>query len=216
MLPSSADSLLKLIEEPPPETVIVLTARDPDNLLPTIQSRAQKMRFKPIEMPEIVEYLESGYELPRQKAEFIARLSEGSIGRALNSLEDDNESSTRQIAFLMFKSIFHKDNPSSVALLNELINPNDRGQIEHILSFWQSFLGDLILLKYGRSSSELMNVDLSGELELLTSRIISSDDFSQMRENIKDMLNSLRRNVHIRPAMTALLLDLRRRGNQST
>ena len=150
MLPSSADSLLKLIEEPPPETIIVLTAVDPDNLLPTVQSRAHKIAFKPIPEPEIADYLQTRYELSSDKSKFYARLAEGSIGRALASMEDDSESSVRQVAFLMFKALFYKDNPSAAATINEFLNINNRGEVERILSLWQSFLSDLVILRYGR------------------------------------------------------------------
>lgn len=210
MLGASADSLLKLIEEPPPETIIVLTAKDPENLLPTIQSRAQKIRFGPIAEPEISGYLMDKYELTSEKAQFAARLSEGSIGRALSFIMDENESSMRQTSFLMFKALFQKDNSSAAAIVNEFINPNNKGETEQILSSWQSFLSDLILLKYGRDPSEILNIDLSVELENLANRISNSEDFCHILKEIKQMNISLRRNVHIRPAMTALALNLRK------
>jgi DNA polymerase-3 subunit delta' len=215
MLPSSADSLLKLIEEPPPKTVIILTARDPENLLPTIQSRAQKIPFKPVGTAEITRYLETNYELPGDKAEFPARLSDGSIGRALDFVEDDEESSLRQTSFLIFKQIFLKDNPSAAATVNELINPNDRGGLERILSFWQSFLSDIITIKYGRDTSGVINLDLLSELENLSIRLTDARHIGQLLEHIKNVILASRRNVHIRPAMTAFVFNIREYINQS-
>ncbi len=216
MLLSSADSLLKLIEEPPPETMIILTARDPEELLPTIQSRAHKVAFKPIAVSGIVDYLKSKYKISEEKATFYAGLSGGSIGQALNFIDEDDKSSLRETSFLTFKEIFNKDNPSAVAIVDEFINPNNRGEVELVLSFWQSFLADIILAKFGKDSAGLVNVDFKAELEKLSTKILNAEDFSDALENIKKLTLSIKRNVHIRPAMADFILDLKKHISQSS
>ncbi len=216
MLFSSADALLKLIEEPPPETIIILTTRDPEELLPTIQSRAQKIAFKPIAVSEIADYLNRKYEIAEEKAAFYAGLSGGSIGQALNLIDEEDKSSLRETSFLIFKEIFKKDNPSAVAIVDEFINPNNRGEVELILSFWQSFLADIILVRFGKDSAGLVNVDFKAELEKLSAKILNPEDFSDAVENIKRLSLSIRRNVHIRPAMADFILDLKSHLRQST
>jgi len=215
MLAASADSLLKLIEEPPPETIIILTARDPENLLPTIQSRAQRIAFRPVPAQEIVRYLQNKYDISAKKAEFYSRLAEGSIGRAV-ALVNEDEASLREVSFLMFKALFQKETPSAVAAVNELINPNNRGETEQVLQFWQSFMSDLMLLKYGRSEEGLVNVDLAGELGKLANLIAGGDEFCSLVDYIKDMHISIKRNVHIRPAMAAFVFNFKKHIGQST
>ena len=215
MLPASADSLLKLIEEPPPGTTIILTANDPDNLLPTLQSRAQKILFRSIPAAEIVRYLAEKHSLPIEKGTFAARLAEGSLGRALEFIGEEGEMPRRQTSFLMFKSIFLKDNPSAAATVNELANPKDRGETEQTLLYWQSFLSDIILLKYGGNRSDLINVDLGAELENLTSLVAAPDDFSEILNNVKQVGLALRRNAHIRPALISLVFKLKKHINQT-
>lgn len=216
MLASSADSLLKLIEEPPPNTIIILTAKDPDNLLSTIQSRSQKIAFKPITPDKIIEYLKSKYNLSEKRAELLARLSEGSIGRAINLFGDDDESPVRQVAFLMFKALIQKDTPSAVATINDLINPRNRGETEQVLLCWQSFLADIIQIKFGKNAENIINLDLLTELETLSAKFIKSDDFSGFVTHFSDFNSSFRLNVHIRPAMTTLIFNLRKYLNQSS
>ncbi len=216
MLAASADALLKLIEEPPPETIIVLTARDPEELLPTIQSRAQKIHFKPIAAAEIADYLKSKYNVSEERATFYAGLAGGSIGQALNFIDEDDQSSLREPSFLIFKELFKKDNPSAVAIVDEFINPNNRGEVEQILSYWQSFLADMIIIKFGKDTTGLVNVDFKPDLERLSSKILNPNDFSEAVENIKRLSLSIRRNVHIRPAMADFILDLKKQIIQST
>jgi len=215
MLASSADSLLKLIEEPPPNTIIILTAKDPDNLLKTIQSRSQKIAFKPIMSDKIIEYLKSRYDLSGKKAELLARLCEGSPGRAVNLLGDD-DSPVRQVAFLMFKALLQKDTASAVATTNDLINPRNRGETEQVLLCWQSFLADIIQIKFGKNAENIINLDLLAELETLSAKFVKSDDFSGFVTHFSDFNSSFRLNVHIRPAMTTLIFNLRKYLNQSS
>lgn len=215
MLASSADSLLKLIEEPPPETIIILTVRDPENLLPTIQSRAQKIAFRPIAAVEISKYLMTKYKISEEKAEFFSRLSEGSLGRAV-ALVNEEESSIREVSFLMFKALFQKDKPSAFAVINELINPNNRGEVEQVLQFWQSFMSDLMLLKYGRAASGLVNTDLASELEKLANQVAGGERFCALVDHIKDMHISIKRNVQLRPAMAAFVFNFKKHIGQST
>lgn len=216
MLPASADALLKLIEEPPPETIIILTARDPEDLLPTIQSRAQKIHFKPIDSVQITDYLKNKYDTSDEKANFYASLSGGSIGQALNFIDDEDKSSLREPSFLSFKEIFKRDNPSAVAFVDESINPNNRGEVEQILAYWQSFLADIIIIKFGKDTAGLVNIDFKSDLERLSNKVSNHKNFSEALENIKRLTVSIRRNVHIRPAMADFILDLKKQIRQST
>ncbi len=215
MLHASADSLLKLIEEPPPRTIIVLTANDPENLLPTIQSRSQKINFRPLDTELIIKRLVDKYNQTEARAGLIGRLAQGSLGRALNLLEDEDSASLRQTSLLAFKHIFQKDNPSAVATLNEFINPNNRGEAEQILSYWQSFISDLIILNYGKDVSEIVNIDLAAELERLAAVRISSENLDKILKAMKNILLAVKRNVHLRPALTALVLDMKKYISQS-
>jgi DNA polymerase-3 subunit delta' len=82
MLPASANALLKTLEEPDPDSVIILLTSRAEDLLPTILSRCAKISFQPIEEEKIKAYLEKEKQ-PALKAGEIAKLSEGSLGRAL-------------------------------------------------------------------------------------------------------------------------------------
>lgn len=217
MLAASADSLLKLIEEPPPSTIIILTARDPDQLLQTIQSRSQKIALKALAVTEIGGYLKEIYELDETRAALLAQLADGSLGRAIAMAdENEDENSFRQVAFLMFKSLFHPDTPTSISAVNELIQPRNRSASEETLAVWQSFLGDLILLKYSGPDSEIVNIDLKKELENLAGKINDLEVLSGMISEIKIISQAIRRNIHIRPAFIDLSFRMRGLINQSS
>jgi DNA polymerase III subunit delta' len=84
--PEAANALLKLLEEPPAGTTIILTATSPDALLATIRSRLLPVRLRPQAPDVIAAFLVRHLETPPGQARMAARLADGSIGRALDQL----------------------------------------------------------------------------------------------------------------------------------
>jgi len=83
MRAEAANSLLKTLEEPPAGNVLILTAETSKNVLPTIRSRCQVIPFFPLSVTETSRILEDVHGFAEEKARLLARLSEGSPGKAL-------------------------------------------------------------------------------------------------------------------------------------
>ncbi|PWR25906.1 DNA polymerase III subunit delta' [Zavarzinia aquatilis] len=81
---NAANALLKLLEEPPPRSLLILIAHAPGRLLPTIRSRCRRLALRPLpeaEVGTIVNRLAPG--LPADEVRGLCRLADGSPGRAL-------------------------------------------------------------------------------------------------------------------------------------
>jgi len=210
---SSADALLKLIEEPPDDTVIILTADNPEALLPTIQSRSQKIRIE--RTPEIpgVEYLMSNYDVSQERARLVTRISQGNIGRSLALINDvnDGESSRRATGFWLFRSLFTETNASAVALSMELLDSRDRSAVEELLTFWQSLARDCSYYAETGDDETLVNIDFAVELKKIARFFEESEQVVYMTECIKNALADLALNVHIQTALASLILKLKLR-----
>lgn len=76
--------LLKLLEEPPPQTLILLVAHDSEKVIATILSRAQIMRVPRLKDEEVSNVLQQQYEVPAKDADTYARVSEGNLSLALS------------------------------------------------------------------------------------------------------------------------------------
>ena len=87
----SANKLLKLIEEPPSQTVFLLVSEDPNQLLETIRSRTQRFELRRIDVGSIEEALIARRGIDADSAHRIARLSDGSWIHALEALDAENE-----------------------------------------------------------------------------------------------------------------------------
>src|SRR5690606_11296350 len=81
---SAANAFLKLLEEPTPRSVFILTSRRPDQLLPTILSRCQRVRFDPLAPELIEEALITRKGVDPEFASAVARMADGSYADALD------------------------------------------------------------------------------------------------------------------------------------
>lgn len=100
-----ANKMLKLIEEPPTQTLFILVCREPENLLETIRSRVQRFDVKPIASEDIQQALIQQRGLEQEDAERVARLCGGNWLTALEELNAGNEN---QAFFKSFVDLMRK------------------------------------------------------------------------------------------------------------
>lgn len=211
MRTSSADALLKMVEEPPADAVIMLITGNPDSLLPTIQSRSQKVKVEHNSPAVIENYLVGKYKTSVKKAHLISRLAEGSIGRAIAMAEssDEDDASQRGVALLLFKSLFLDENSETLARMNDVLNFRDRGETEQMLRLWQLLIRDCSGLSVTGSEEEIVNIDFSSDIKKLSSYFANHSLAPLLAGEIKNTLADLRLNVHIQGALMALALRLK-------
>ncbi|MDR1418148.1 MAG: DNA polymerase III subunit delta' [Endomicrobium sp.] len=90
---AAANSLLKTLEEPPDNTIIILIARHKETIPKTVVSRSQVLFFAPIDQQEIISWLMLNKSLDSSRAQEIANLSEGSLGNVIKFLEENEKES---------------------------------------------------------------------------------------------------------------------------
>lgn len=99
---SAANALLKILEEPPPDAVLLLVAHRPAALLPTIRSRCRILRCRPLGADDITAaLLAAGAESDPTEAGALAALAGGSVGAAIGLLADDGLGRYREIVALL-------------------------------------------------------------------------------------------------------------------
>ncbi len=211
MLPSSADALLKLIEEPPRDTIIVMTATRPESLLPTLQSRSRKIRLHRVPDQVIKDYLTQRYGTSERQAVLAARLSEGCLGDAIDLVQTspEQDSSRRTDGFLLFRSLLSDSAPEAISRITEFAGPRDRDGARSLLYLWQSLTRDCARYAITAREDEIVNIDFQSEIIKLAALFSGSQLPFQLVDNIKIALADLRRNVHIQGALTALALKVK-------
>ncbi len=211
MLAASADALLKLIEEPPADTVLILTAVKPEGLLDTILSRAQKVRLQRLPEQSVIDYLVNVYRVSENSARLASRVCERSLGRAIASLsgEAGGGSDARSVGMLLFKALLTEPAPDVVSQMIELLNFRDRGAAEDLIRLWQSLIRDAAYFADTSDESGLVNVDFAAETKLLAGQLARRSVVARTVNTTKNTLADLGFNVHIQTALVAMVLKLK-------
>lgn len=216
MRASSADALLKLIEEPPSNTILILTAERAESLLPTIQSRSQRIRLDRIAATEMMPVLTESFGLSPDRAQMVARLADGDLGRALElSDEEDGSAEERAVGMLLFKSLLTRDTSDTVSQMFQTVDVGNRAVVERLLALWQSLLRDCAYFAGTGDEGGLVNADLSDEIKRLSVGIERVDAVTRVKDLIKNALADMQRNVHIQAALASLVIQMHRAIKQA-
>jgi len=211
MRAQSADALLKLIEEPPEDALILLTAERPEMLLPTIRSRSRLVRLDRVPAAVIADFLREGTNLPVDRAAMLARVCDGSPGRALALAENESQEdlSHRHAAFHLFKSLMVNDAPATVGMMHDLLTFKDRTEVQELLATWQSLIRDCAAFALTGDQGGLTNADVAGDIVRLAEPFRDASLAARMVAEIKITLADLKRSVHIQGALVALVLRIK-------
>jgi DNA polymerase-3 subunit delta' len=165
----AANSLLKLLEEPPHHTSLILLTENPQELLPTIRSRAVVHRLGALPAAEIESLLALRRpELKAQERALAARLAEGAVGRAL-SLDLNTYLASRQDALIVLRTALREPDYSQLFHATESYRGGADGQEKtiNLLRALGSLIEDLLLVVAG-TPNLVRNLDLTGELSRMT------------------------------------------------
>lgn len=203
---NAQNALLKTLEEAPKQVILLMTADSPDSLLPTIASRCEILRLRPVSIEKLEDSLQSRWSIPKEQAALIAHLSNGRTGLALQMAADPQLIEKRaawvdELIRLMPLSI--RERFSAVENLSR-----NRDQLRLMLQNWLSVWRDCLLASNDRGE-HLTNQDHQAEISQLAAKL--------KREQIVDTLNAidhsleqLEVNANLRLLLENLLLDIPR------
>ena len=161
---AAANSFLKLLEEPPAGWLIILLASSEDKLLTTILSRVVKLRFNPLAVVDVKKLLlERG--VAESESEVLARISEGSVGTALN-LNEQNALEYRQTA-LSFLEALPLEFPMNYVTDRAWVVKYERAEAMLFVKLLQLLLRDMLFIKTGVTVN-LYNCDVQENLTALS------------------------------------------------
>jgi DNA polymerase III subunit delta' len=198
----AANSLLKTLEEPPAHLIVIMTAENAYDLLPTIRSRAVPFQFAPLSAEEMEQFA-GARSLDR--AERRMALAAGSPGVAL-SLDLDAYDKRRASMLALLKVASGAGPFASWAPVAEAIGRSRSEKLDLYLKALYELLRDMLVLQQG--GGEIRNRDIRGELETLARKV----DFAWIRKAVAktdEMVELVRRNIQKGIALDALIAELR-------
>lgn len=204
----AANSLLKTLEEPPPHLLLILTARNAYDLLPTIRSRAVPFYFGRLNETQMREFL-SSRKADSQDVDLERRLAlaDGSPGMAVSM--DLETYDRRRGAMLALLKVAGGLEPFSAWMKHsESIAARRTEKIESYLEVLYALLGDVARLAHG--VAEVRNRDVAGELRVVAAKV----SFEWLRaavERVDELVELARRNIQKSLALDAFAVQLRSR-----
>jgi DNA polymerase-3 subunit delta' len=201
---SAANALLKALEEPNPRVILLLTAERGEDLLPTISSRCEIMRLRPLKADALTAGLSEMWGIPGEDANLLAHLSSGRPGYAHYLHHNPEALEQRQIWLDEHIELLYGNRVTRFAYAETMAKdkPVFRAAVEVWISLWR----DLMLLAGGQAA-RLTNMDRQEQLTALISTISLG--------TAKDVIGSLEKarrrmdqNVNLRLTAENLMLDL--------
>ena len=152
-----SNKLLKLLEEPPSQTIFLLVSEEPDMLLTTIQSRTQRFTLYGIEEKYITERLQNQYGLQEKDAISIAHQSEGNFLKALESIHLSEENKLFFDLFVNLMRLSYQRKIREMKQWSETIAAMGREKQKHFLSYCQRLVRENFIFNFKDPSLIFMN-----------------------------------------------------------
>ncbi|HTZ11797.1 MAG TPA: DNA polymerase III subunit delta' [Candidatus Margulisiibacteriota bacterium] len=182
----AGNAILKALEEPPQDTLIILISDKPTRLFKTIISRCRVVKFFPLKRQRLEAILKSDYQLDDLSAHFLAYFSEGRLGRALK-LKDGGIIDERNN--IIDKFIIRR------TLNLQTLSLSKKDELRAFLNIISTWFRDIYLVKAGASQTDLINVDRKEEL-LKAAESLSFVSLNGIFESISDSLSFLEANIN--------------------
>jgi len=202
----AANALLKTLEEPPAQVILMLTAESSDILLETIVSRCEEVRLRPIPLGDVQTGLERHWGIPADEAQMLAHISGGRPGYALYLHENPIALAQRGEWLDDLVRLLPANRVERFAYAEKIYKDTD--VFQNLLQVWISLWRDVMLQKAGADTPP-MNLDRQVEIENIA-KGISLFAAKNMVSRLEKTQYLLKRSANSRLTAEVLMLDLPR------
>ena len=199
---NAANALLKTLEEAPSYGLLLLTADNAEQLLPTIVSRCEILRLRPVSVAATQSFLETR-GLDAEKARLLAHLSDGRPGYALRLAEDDKTLDFRAEKLDDLHRLLAAPARERFGYAEKLAK--DKDALRRSLFLWLSWWRD-VLLRAAGAATALTNIDRTEEIESVATQI-SLPEARKTTQAIENAIEKLEKNVNARLLTEVTLMD---------
>jgi len=209
MSANSENIVLKTLEEPPENSILILTTSKKQKLLPTILSRCMEIEFSEIPRSTISEFLLKHELQEEDDVSFIASMAGGNLERAIIS-DPDEILSNQQKILLSLKYLSSSGSASVEECLKEII-PADgdlnekRNIVKDRLNIMKGLTRDIVLLKISDADPDIINLNIIKDLNKLES-FFSEKGLINLIDLIDETLSDIEMNVDITIALESFLI----------
>lgn len=167
---NAQNALLKMLEEPPARAILLVSADSPESLLPTIVSRCEVLRLRPLKVDDLALQLEKRLSVPPERALVLAHLASGRMGYALRLHADPELYEARRAWVAELLELLTFSRRKRIKYAEQFSKSGGRERLRAALTAWLPAWRDLFLAAAG-SQAPLANLEQAEELQSLAARI---------------------------------------------
>ncbi len=201
----ASNSLLKILEEPPTFSHIILVTSNPYRIIPTIKSRCQIFQFSPIPKEDIQRVLVAKGVRP-ERARILSLLVDGNLKQAV-SLDWEEVQSQRKMAWNFFLALQKKENAGNLLQQFSASRAVIKNDLENTLRILASLCRDILLINEKADPEFMLNPDLAEEISE-TARSVSADQAMDFLGQIDFAMGALRKNLNINVLVSSIFSNV--------
>jgi DNA polymerase III subunit delta' len=202
----SANSFLKLLEEPPDYLTLILTTSSKNALLDTIRSRCRLIYFPILSNDEIVEVVKNYHPIDDRITKVI-KFSQGNLKKVFGSLEEDYESK-QQLVLTFLRAAASGSAVKISEVVDEMYKKRDKNFLIEIMNLVILWFQDVVHWENSEAESKTTSFDFSTELENF-SNAYSNSDFEKIISAIEEAIQNVKRNIYAPLLLTTLALRIK-------
>jgi DNA polymerase-3 subunit delta' len=196
------NALLKTLEEPPHDSLLILIAASAGGLLPTLRSRCMRLSFGPLPTGVIAEYLIIQRGKPADEAKCLAALAMGSLGAAMQ-MENGGLLEKRRVWKQMLAALGARDYRGAITTAEAIAA--DRDESLEFLQWAGSWYRDLLIYALTQSQDEIANIDMIDLIKQESSGV-SLEQLLALIAQTLEATGEIQRNLNRRMVIERLLL----------
>ncbi len=202
----AANSILKLLEEPPKDLIFILTATDLGMIIPTIKSRCTKIKFSPLSNDEIMFSLIKYFNINDKESEIIANISTGSYTKALEYLQEGIEEEN-EFAEKLLEIILLKDSKIYLDYAEELSNRKNLKFVKDVLTIINLWIKDAIHYKITEAEkTDIINNPIINQL----SDNLYFEELELVNNEIEKSIDLINKNIYLYLIIINLVINVRK------
>jgi DNA polymerase-3 subunit delta' len=205
-LGNSGNKLLKLIEEPPPDTLFIFVAEDESAILPTILSRTQLIKIPSFDNADIEGVLINDYNIPRERAGQISAIAEGNFREALQLLQNSEEDWQAQVRDWL--NVTLKNNVNAQLKWIDETSRLGREKQKQLLKYFIHLLQQAIRVRYLDESNLSSTPEDERDFAIRLNKMCSVEAQEAIVNELDKSIYYIERNAHAKMLFHALTIRL--------
>ncbi len=200
---AASNAMLKTLEEPPGKVILLLTAKGAENLLPTIVSRCEVIKLRPLSIEQTSAGLQRLRGIPAETADKLAHISGGRPGYALRLYEQPELLEQRQLALEDLLKLLGSSRRDRFAFVATSLE--QRIDVRNELQVWLTFWRDILITAAGLDDS-ITNLDYSSQVSKGAGEV-GLEQAQFYVSSTENTIERIDRNVNQRQALEVLVMD---------